>query len=62
MNQENKDINSPSNVVVRFYYDQKVSQLKNDDIGFSDIYDRYFSNDPVYDKVFTPRMLREAKK
>jgi len=51
--QDVKNIDSVSNADAKFYYDGKVRQFKKDDIGFADIYDRYFSNDPVYDKVFT---------
>lgn len=51
--QDVKNINSKSNLPVRFIYDTYINNLKKDDIGFADIYDRYFSNDPVYDKVYT---------
>ena len=41
-NQANKDI--------RFLYDTMIAKLKKDDIGFSDMYDRFLSQDKVYDK------------
>ena len=51
--QEVKNIDSPSNLAIRLVYDNYITGLKKDDIGFADIYDRYFANDPVYDKVYT---------
>lgn len=48
-----KSIDSKSNNDLAIIYGAIVQKLKDDDIGFSDIYDRYFSNDPVYDKVYT---------
>jgi len=51
--QEVKNIDSPSNLAIRLVYDNYIAGLKKDDIGFADIYDRYFVNDPVYDKVYT---------
>ena len=51
--QDVKDINSRSNLAIRLIYDTYINGLKQDDIGFSDLYERYFSNDPVYDKVYT---------
>jgi hypothetical protein len=51
--QDVKSIDSKANAPLRFIYDDYVNKLKKEDIGFADIYDRYFSNDPVYDKVYT---------
>jgi len=50
---QTKSIDSKSNTDLAAIYGGVVMKLKTDDIGFSDIYDRYFSNDPVYDKVYT---------
>lgn len=50
---QTKSIDSKSNADLQALYSGVVMKLKTDDIGFADIYDRYFSNDPVYDKVYT---------
>jgi len=44
------DIDAKSNSDIRFLYDVVVKKLKSDDIGFSDMYDRYLSQDTVYNK------------
>lgn len=44
------NIDAKSNGDIRFVYDSFVKKLKSDDIGFSDMYDRYLSQDTVYNK------------
>lgn len=44
-------IDAKSNADIRIMLDQVSTALKIDDIGFGDIYDRWLSYDPVYDKV-----------
>lgn len=50
---QTKSIESKSNADLQEILGRVVLKLKSEDIGFSDIYDRYFSSDPVYDKVYT---------
>jgi len=47
---ESANIDAKSNSDIRFFYDSFVKKLKSDDIGFSDMYDRYLSQDTVYNK------------
>jgi hypothetical protein len=47
---ESANIDAKSNSDIRFLYDVIVKKLKSDDIGFSDMYDRYLSQDTVYNK------------
>lgn len=45
-----KSLRSKANVRLAEAFDAAVGQLKQQDIGFSDLYDRFLSNDLVYDK------------
>ena len=47
---ESANIDAQSNSDLRTFYDVMTSKLKSEDIGFSDMYDRYLSQDPVYNK------------
>jgi hypothetical protein len=41
---------------MKYMYDAVVSKLKNDDkLGFAYLYDRFLSQDLVYDKYLTPK-------
>lgn len=46
-----KSISAKANSDVSFMWDTLVTKLKNDDSGFKDLYDRFLSQDPVWDKV-----------
>ena len=48
-----KTLGAKANIQLALAFDAAVGRLKQDDIGFSDIYDRFLSNDPVYDKYLT---------
>jgi hypothetical protein len=51
-----KSINAKANTDLRFMYDGVVNKLKQDDkMGFAYIYDRFLSQDLVYDKYLTPK-------
>ena len=51
-----KSINAKANTDLRFIYDGTVNKLKQDDkLGFSYVYDRFLSQDLVYDKYLTPK-------
>jgi hypothetical protein len=51
-----KSIDAKSNVDLKYYYDGMVNKLKQDDkLGFSYLYDRFLSQDLVYDKYLTPK-------
>jgi len=51
-----KSINAKANVDLKFIYDGTVNKLKQDDkLGFAYIYDRFLSQDLVYDKYLTPK-------
>ena len=51
-----KSINAKANVDLRFIYDDTVNKLKQDDkLGFAYVYDRFLSQDLVYDKYLTPK-------
>ena len=53
---EAKSIEAKSNVDIKFIYDGMVNKLKQDDkLGFAYLYDRFLSQDLVYDKYLTPK-------
>lgn len=55
-NRQVKSIDSKSNKDVKFVYDSVVNKLKQDDpLGFAYLYDRFLSQDLVYDKYLTPK-------
>lgn len=45
-----KSLGAKANFRIAEAFDAAVGQLKQQDIGFSDLYDRFLSNDLVYDK------------
>jgi hypothetical protein len=47
---EVKSLDAKANVDLANAFESAVGRLKQDDIGFSDLYDRFLSQDPVYDK------------
>lgn len=51
---EVKSIDAKANVDLKYVYDGTVNKLKNDDkLGFAYLYDRFLSQDLVYDKYLT---------
>jgi N6-adenosine-specific RNA methylase IME4 len=55
MKREVKSINAKANLDIRYAYDAVVNKLKKDDpLGFSYLYDRFLSQDLLYDKYLTP--------
>lgn len=53
---EVKSIGAKANMDLRMIYDGTVNKLKQDDkLGFAYVYDRFLSQDLVYDKYLTPR-------
>lgn len=54
-----KGIDAKGNIDLKVTYDAVVNKLKNDDkMGFAYIYDRFLSQDLVYDKYLTPREIK----
>jgi 5'-deoxynucleotidase YfbR-like HD superfamily hydrolase len=54
-----KSIEAKANADLKYYYDAIVSKLKNDDkLGFSYLYERFLSQDLVYDKYLTPKEVK----
>jgi hypothetical protein len=47
---ESKSITAQTNEDLKYKLDYYVNELKTDDIGFADIYDRFLSQDTIYDK------------
>jgi len=45
-----KTLGAKANIELAKAFDAAVGRLKQDDIGFSDLYDRFLSQDKVYDK------------
>jgi hypothetical protein len=60
---EVRSIDAKANFDLRLIYDGTIKKLKNDDkLGFAYIYDRFLSQDLVYDKYLTPIVPpKEAK-
>jgi len=51
-----KSIDAKANKDIRIFYDGLVNKLKKDDpTGFAYLYDRFLSQDLVYDKYLTPK-------
>lgn len=51
-----KSITAKANTDLKFIYDGTVNKLKQDDkLGFAYVYDRFLSQDLVYDKYLTPK-------
>ena len=56
---EVKSIDAKANVDLKFIYDGMVNKLKQDDkLGFSYLYERFLSQDLVYDKYLTPKEVK----
>jgi len=54
-----KSIDAKANADLKYYYDAMVNKLKQDDkLGFSYLYDRFLSQDLVYDKYLTPKEVK----
>jgi hypothetical protein len=50
-----KTLNAKANADLKLVYDTIVNKLKNDDkMGFAYVYDRFLSQDLIYDKYLTP--------
>ncbi len=58
-----KSIDAKANLDLRLIYDGTIKKLKKDDpLGFQYIYDRFLSQDLIYDKYLTPKVPpKEAK-
>lgn len=53
---ETKSIDAKANVDLKYIYDGMVNKLKKDDkLGFAYLYDRFLSQDLVFDKYLTPK-------
>jgi hypothetical protein len=53
---EVKSINAKANMDLKMIYDGTVNKFKQDDkLGFAYVYDRFLSQDLVYDKYLTPK-------
>ena len=53
---QTKSLNAKANADLRIVYDAVVNKLKQDDkLGFAYMYDRFLSQDLIYDKYLTPR-------
>jgi hypothetical protein len=63
VSREVKSIDAKANLDLRLIYDGTINKLKKDDpLGFTYIYDRFLSQDLVYDKYLTPKVpQKEAK-
>jgi hypothetical protein len=54
-----KSIDAKANKDMRYIYDAVVNKLKSDDkLGFSYVYDRFLSQDLVFDKYLTPKAVK----
>ena len=57
-----RSITAKDNADLKLIYDGTVNKLKQDDkLGFAYIYDRFLSQDLVYDKYLTPISVKESK-
>jgi hypothetical protein len=56
---ETKSLNAKANTDLKIIYDLMVNKLKGDDkLGFAYLYDRFLSQDLVYDKYLTPKEIK----
>ena len=55
---EVKTLDAKANTDIKFIYDTIVSRMRNESEGFKDLYDRYLSQDPIYDKNLTPKVVK----
>jgi LPS O-antigen subunit length determinant protein (WzzB/FepE family) len=46
-------LDARSNTDLQLAYDLFVQKLKQDDLGFADVYDRFLSQDKIYYKAIT---------
>jgi hypothetical protein len=53
-----KSIDAKANADLKFLYDSIVDRMKNENQGFKDLYERFLSQDLVYDKYLTPRTVK----
>lgn len=54
-----KSITAKKNADLKAIYDAVVQKLKNDDkLGFAYVYDRFLSQDLIYDKYLTPKEVK----
>ena len=57
-----KSIDAKANLDLRVVYDAAVKKLKTDDpLGFGPLYDRFLTQDLIYDKYLTPKPVKETK-
>jgi hypothetical protein len=57
-NRDVKSIDAKANADLRFIYDTIVKRMTNESQGFKDLYDRFLSQDLVYDKYLTPKAVQ----
>jgi hypothetical protein len=57
-NRDVKSIDAKSNADLRFIYDTIVKRMTDESQGFKDLYDRYLSQDLIYDKYLTPKAVK----
>ena len=53
-----KSIDAKANADLKFLYDVIVSRMKDENSGFKDLYDRFLSQDLIYDKYLTPKAVK----
>ena len=59
INRESKSIDAKANIDLKLIYDGMVNKLKKDDkLGFAYLYDRFLSQDLVFDKYLTPKEIK----
>jgi hypothetical protein len=52
---DDKSLTAKSNSDLKFLFDTIVKRMTKEDQGFKDLYDRFLSQDPVYNKYLTPK-------
>jgi hypothetical protein len=58
-----KSIEAKANADIKMIFDLTVNKLKQDDkLGFAYVYDRFLSQDLIYDKYLTPRVIATKEK
>ena len=59
LNRSAKNIDAKSNVDLKYIYDGVVNKLKQDDkLGFAYLYERFLSQDLIWDKYLTPKEVK----
>jgi len=62
MGRSAKTLTAKSNADLKLAYDIFVNKLKQDDkLGFAYVYDRFLSQDLIYDKYLTPKVPKENR-